>query len=169
MANELFIAAGTATVWTDSGGDKLMDMGGLAADALVMGAFLDLGAGARSQWYELELFIDGFNTAPAVGAVVAVHLMQSNATTNFDGNPTSDPTVSLEGTITEDQAKNGISVPGVRVYSTTAGDELKSRYVVRLVARYVSPVVHNKTAVALLSTADAHTLTLTPIPTQLQG
>jgi hypothetical protein len=32
----------------------------------------------------------------------------------------------------------------------------------------VSPVVHNNTADALLSTSDAHKVTLTPIPPEVQ-
>jgi len=39
---------------------------------------------------------------------------------------------------------------------------------VELSHRYVSPVVHNATADALLSTADAHKFILQPVPDELQ-
>ena len=165
--NKVYINPETAVVWTDGGTEEL-DIGGQAADGIDMGSFLDLGSGARSEWYQVELLIDGFDTAPVVGESVDLYIAQSIATTNFDGNPTADPTTSAEGTITTAQATNTMFVGSVLVYSTTAGDELKATFIVRLTSRYVSPIVHNNTADALLSTADAHSVTLTPIPQEIQ-
>lgn len=167
--NQVLQKFGTTVTWTDTGGDKLMDLGGLAAAGLVMGAYLDLGASPRPTLYHFELTVDGFDTAPVVGETVNLRFAQSNATTNFDGNPTTDPTATVAGTITADQAKN-IPIAGVaRVYSTTAADELKISGIVLLTGRYVSPVVENSTADAFLSTADAHTLILTPISDDIQA
>ena len=167
---EVLSKFGSTTTWTDTGGDKLMDLGGLASDGLVMGAFLDLGASPRTTLYSFELTIDGFDTAPVVDEIVTLKFSMSNATTNFDGNPTTDPTTSAAGTITAAQSKNLQVFGGVAsVYSTTAGDELKISGIVELFGRYVSPVIENETADALLSTADAHTLILTPISQDIQA
>ncbi len=167
--NEVLSKFGTTTTWTDTGGDKLMDLGGLAAAALVMGAFLDLGVSPRPTLYSFELTIDGFDTAPVVNEVVTLRFSQSNATTNFDGNPTTDPTTSAEGTITAAQATNTLLAGVAVVYSTTAGNELKISGVIELFGRYVAPVIENNTADALLSTSDAHTLILTPVTQDIQA
>lgn len=162
--NQVLTRFGTPVTWTDTGGDKLMDLGGLAAAGLVMGAFLDLGVSPRPSLYSFELTIDGFDTAPVVGEIITLKFSTSNATTNFDGNPTTDPTTSAAGTITSAQAKNLTVLGGVaEVYSVTAADELKISGFVELFNRYVSPVIENETADALLSSSDAHKLILTPV------
>lgn len=170
MANLVYMLPETSFTWNNTGGGaaNLLDLGGLASGALAMGSFQDLGSGARSEIYQFEMFIDGFDTPPIVGETIVLYFSQSNSTTNFDGNPTTDPTVSAEGTITIDQAKN-VTLAGIaNVYSIVAGDKLKITGTVRLTSRYVSPVVHNNTSDALLSTADNHLITLTPIPPQIQ-
>lgn len=168
-ANKVYINPETAVVWTDTGGDETLDMGGLAAAAVDMGAYHDLGAAPRSEWYGFEFIIDGFDTAPVVGETVVLWFAQSIATTNFDGNPTTDPGDTTEGTMTLNQTKNLGAPAGIAVvYSTTAADELKITGIVRLISRYVAPVVHNNTADALLSTSDAHKVTLWAIPPEIQ-
>jgi hypothetical protein len=170
-ASKVYINPETVIVWTDAttGGDELLDCGGLAADAVRMGSFADLGAAPRSQWYGFELLIDGFDAPPVVGQDIDLYFPQSIATTNFDGNPTTDPTTTVEGTMTVAQLKNaGIPHGFAIVYSTTAGDELKITGVVRLISRYVAPTIHNNTEDALLSTSDAHKVTLWAIPPEIQ-
>ncbi len=168
MANKVYINPETTITWLNTGGDLDMDLGGLAADAVQMGAYSDRGAAARAQDYAFELLIDGFDTVPVVGESVDLYFAQSNATTNFDGNPTTDPTAVAEGVMTTDQLKNTMFANSAIVYSTTAANKLKITGTVRLTSRYISPVVHNNTADALLSTADAHSLILTPIPIEIQ-
>jgi hypothetical protein len=170
MVNKLYINPETAIDWSDAttGGAELMDAGGLAADAVVMGSFLDRGAGAQPADYMYEVTIDGFDTAPVVGESVLFYLSFSNATTNFDGNPTTDPTTTAEGTMTTDQLRNVKLVDAASVYSTTAANELKVSGIIHIPHRYVAPVLHNNTADALLSTSDAHKVVLTPIPPELQ-
>lgn len=168
MPNKIYINPETSTTWTDAGGDKLLDLGGLAANGTVMGALLDLGATARAEHFMYELTIDGFNSAPVVGESVMLYLAFSNATTNFDGNPTTDPTAVAQGTITVDQLRNVMFAAAASVYSTTAADELKISGVVDIPHRYVSPVIHNDTTTALLSMADAHKFVLTPVPYEVQ-
>lgn len=168
MASKIYVAPETTIIWTDTGGNKLLDLGALAADAVAMGAWLDLGSGSRAIDYEIELFINGFATAPIIGDSIDLYLSQSNAETGFDGVPSTDPTATVEGTMTVAQLVNTKVAGSVTVVSTTAGDNLKNRFIVRLPARYVSPVVHNNTADALLGTADVHTVKLTPIPLEGQ-
>ena len=169
--NDVFMKSGTPIVWTDAGtgGDELLDAGGLAADGVVMGSFADLGSGARSEWYSVELLIDGFDTDPVVGEGVEVWFSQSIATTNFDGNPTTDPTTTAEGTMTVAQLQNTDLVGAVLVYAIAQADELKATFnKVNLTSRYVSMIIHNNTVDALESTSEAHKVTLTPVSIQIQ-
>ena len=54
------------------------------------------------------------------------------------------------------------------VQTTTAADNLIISGLVNIPFRYVSPVVHNNTADALLGTSDAHKFILTPVPPEVQ-
>jgi hypothetical protein len=168
MASKSYQQVETAVTWTDSGGDELLDLGGLASGSVKCGSFLDLGAAPRADIYECRVKLSGFDTAPVVGQVVEVWFTESNATTGFDGPPTTDPTTSAEGTMTADQAENCTYGGIARVHSTTASDDVQAKFRVQLTSRYVAPVVVNRTDDALLSTADTHTLVLTPIPQESQ-
>jgi len=169
--NKVLTLDGTTTTWLNTGGDKLMDLGGLTASTgIAMGAYLDLGVTPRTDRYKFVLFINGFDSAPQVGEIIELWFSQSDATTGFDGSPTTDPTASAEGTITAAQAKNcTYSGKAAIVYSVTAGDNLKITGEVTLIKRYVAPIVINLVADALLSTADAHHLKLTPLTTDVQA
>ena len=171
MASKSYQATETARTWSDAvtSSDELLDLGGLAADGVVMGSYWDLGAAPRADIFEVELLIDGFDTAPVVGEMIELWFSQSNATTGFDGQVTTDPTDAAEGTATIKQAENCTFGCAARVY--LAGDTtqvIQKRATVRLTGRYVSPIVINRTADALLSTSDAHMVTLTPIPQEGQ-
>lgn len=169
--NQIKTRFGTPVIWTDaaSGGTKLMDLGGLAAGGIVIGAFLDLGQTPRPTLYSFELLIDGFDTAPVVNEVLSFKFAQSDSQINFDGVPSTDPTAIAQGVITVNQSRNiGILGGVLIVNSTTAGDKLKISGVVELFGRFVAPVVHNKTADALLSTSDTHILTLVPLIEEIQ-
>ncbi len=91
-----------------------------------------------------------------------------NATTVFDGEPTTDPTDTVEGTMTAAQIRNTMFIGAAVVWSTVQGNELKISGRTRIVHRYVSPVVYNNTADALESTSEFHFFRLTPIPPEIQ-
>ena len=161
MVSKAYVNPETAKVWTDTGGDYAMDMGGLAADAVRVGAQGDLGAAPRAFSYDWKLIIDGFDTAPVVGETVNIYLSFSSTASAAEQD--GDVGVSDAAGATDD-------LPNLRflgvasVQTTTAGDELIISGQVDIFERYVSPVVHNDTADALLSTADAHKFILTPTP-----
>lgn len=169
MANKIYINPETVVEWLNTGGDLDMDLGGLAADGVQMGAYHDRGAGAQAHRWGFEFLVDGFDTAPVGTEAVNLYISQSIATTNFDGNPTTDPTPTAEGTMTTGQLKNlGIPIGFANQVSTTAGDNLKITGETLITSRYFSPTVYNNTADALLSTADAHSLKMWPLPDEIQ-
>lgn len=170
MANKVYLAEETARTWSDAGttSDELLDLGGLAAGSVQGGSYWDLGAAPRAARYKFELFIDGFDTAPVVGEVIDLYVVESDDASNFTGEPTTDPGDATAATVTENQLANAKYVGSVTVVSTTAGDNLRGIFTAEIHSRYIAPVVVNNTADALLSTADAHMLTVTPIPPEIQ-
>ena len=166
MANKIYINPETTVVWTDAGGDAVLDLGANGgAGVVAVGAVLDLGASPRSEWYEWKLVVDGFDTAPVVGEKVDAYLSFSDQATA--GREDGDVGVA-NGTAATDDLPNLKFVGSAFVQTTTAGDELIVSGVVRITSRYVIPVIHNDTADALLSTADAHRFELTPVPPEIQ-
>jgi len=162
MANKLYVQQETAIEWTDSGGDYALDLGSLAADAVRVGARADLGAAPRAFQYEWRIVIDGFDTAPVVGEGVNIFLSTSDGTYE-DGDV---GTADAAGT--KVSLSNLLFIGSAIVQTTTAADKLQASGLVNIAARYVSPVVWNGTADALLGTADAHKFYLTPMPLELQ-
>ena len=162
MANKVYINEETAKTWTDTGGDYTIDLGSLAADAVRVGAQGDLGAAPRSDQYSWKLVIDGFDTAPVVGETVDLYLAFSDGI-YVDGDVgTSDAAGS-----TNDLA-NLLFIGAASVQTTTAADNLIISGVCQIAQRYVSPVIHNNTADALLGTSDSHKFILTPVPPEVQ-
>lgn len=162
MPNKIYINAETAIAWT-VGGTPDIDLGGLAADAVRVGERRDLGSAARAEWYEWRVNIDGFDTVPVVGERVDLYLATSDGTIE-DGD-----VGALDAVGATVSLPNLTFLGSATVQTTTAADELHASGLIRIAARYVSPVVHNNTADALLGTADAHTFILTPIPPEIQG
>ena len=151
----------TTKTWTDTGGDYAMDLGALAADAVRVGTQGDLGAAPRADQYSWKLVIDGFDTAPVVGETVDLYLAFSDGTY-------------VDGDVgTSDAAGATVDLPNLLflgsavVQTTTAGDNLIISGMVQIAQRYVSPVIHNNTQDALLSTADSHKFILTPVPPEV--
>ena len=162
MPNKIYIAEEVAKTWTDTGGDYTIDLGGLAADAVRVGGQGDLGATPRADQYSWKLVIDGFDTAPVVGETVHLYLAFSDGT-NVDADVgTSDAAGST------DDLPNLLFLGAASVQTTTVSDKLIISGVCQITQRYVSPVIHNNTADALLGTADSHKFILTPVPPEVQ-
>jgi hypothetical protein len=168
MASKSYQASETSTVWTSAGGDKLLDLGSLGFGTVKMGAYLDLGVAPRSDWYEVVVRIGGFTGGTSVQLPIECRFLQSNSTTGFDGNPTTDPTASAAGVMTLQQMWNCKMIGTVLTVSSSSSDVLQCRYRVRLTGRYVAPVVYNRTDATISVTGTDHSITLTPIPQEGQ-
>lgn len=171
MATKLYISPESPTFWSDAGNspDKLMDLGGLGAGLVAVGAYLDLGSGARSDVYEFEFKVDGFASGTmTVGQTVDLYVIQSNDGTVFDGVPGTAPGASTQGVATTNDIRNALYVGSAVVRSTTLGDVLQARFVARLTGRYIAPVVVNRTVLILKSSSDFHKLTVVGIPYESQ-
>ena len=162
MANKVYIAEETAKTWTDTGGDYTLDLGSLSADGVKVGAQGDLGAAPRADQYQFKLVIDGFDTAPVVGETVDLYLAFSDGT-YVDGDVGTADAAGFTADL-----PNLMYAGSASVQTITAGDNLIISGLVQITQRYVSPVIHNNTADALLGTADAHKFILTPVPPEVQ-
>jgi hypothetical protein len=157
----------TATVWTDTGGDKLLNLNSMTGSGTVkMGAYLDLGAGSKADTYELEVVINGFDSVHSASDLVEVWFAQSDDATAFDGQPTTAPTATVQGTITSGQIRNCLPLGSLKAVGTAAAGVLQKRFIVKLVGRYVAPIIVNNSTFSL--GASAHSLTLTPVPSEGQ-
>ena len=88
-----------------------------------------------------------------------MYVIQSADGVNFDGSPTTAPTVSVQGTVTFAQVRHGKFAVAAAVWSTVRTDTMRGRRVLRLTSRYVAPVVVNF-ADEILATTGNHTVTL---------
>jgi len=162
MANKVYIAEETAKTWTDTGGDYALDLGSLAADGVRVGAQGDLGAAPRADQYMFKFVVDGFDTAPVVGETVDLYIATSDGS-YVDGDVGTADAAGFTADL-----PNLMYLGSASVQTTTASDKLIISGLVNIPFRYVSPVVHNNTADALLGTSDAHKFILTPVPPEVQ-
>ncbi len=170
MPSKDYIQAETVTQWDDAGTNKVMPFTGLAADGVVCGASLDLGAVPRADEFTVEVTIDGFGTATVVGEDVPLYFAQSEDGTNFDGAPNTEPTTVSAGVYAAKHLPNLLGPVDFAIQTdVTSTTVLKITSAVRLTSRYIAPVIHNNTADALATTATAtHKLILTPKPREGQ-
>lgn len=170
MANEIYRVLGTTVVWTDSGGDELLDLGdgviGLAG-AVGVGAYHDWGAGAQPDGFILLIDIDGFVTNPSIGRTVEVHITESANATVWTGPEAPADTDDSTGNVNRLPNLLGPFVATVR--STVAADRLTARYEYRSTARYSAPVVYNNTAQNMKTSGDTHRISITPFWYQVQS
>jgi len=169
-ANKVYVAVETSISWRTTGGDELLQLAGLVQDGVAAGSYADLGSGSRSELYRWDLFIDGYDSAPVAGDPVELYWAMSTSTTSFTGMFDTEPTDAGTGTISEAALIN-FDIPGMTfATSTTAAADFKAGGIVRLVHRYVVPIIHNNAsgADALLTSGEAHELVLTPIPPEVQ-
>src|SRR6056300_667358 len=162
MANKVYIAEETAKTWTDTGGDYTLDLGSLAPDGVRVGAQGDLGAAPRADQYMFKFVVNGFDTAPVVGETVDLYIATS------DGNFVDGDVGTADAAGFTADLPNLMYLGSASVQTTTASDNLIISGLVNIPFRYVSPVVHNNTADALLGTSDAHKFILTPVPPEVQ-
>ena len=172
MAGEIYRVLGTPVVWGNAIGgsiDEELDLGGADGDAgdVCVGSYHDWGSGAQPDGFILVVNIDGFTSAPTIGAVVATYIAESDDATVWSGPEAPADTADSTGSV--NRLPNLLGPFPAVVRSTTAGDNVTRRFEYQSTARYSAPVVHNATAVELLASGDAHTVTITPFWYQVQS
>lgn len=162
MANKVYVARETPTVWSDTAGDLALGLNNLATNVGRIGARLDLGAGSTPSDFEWRLTVQ-FATAPVVGETIDVYLSTSNGT-----RPDGEEGVADANLGNQDSVRNMTLLGSLVVTSAAQDHDMTASGVCRITTRYVSPVIDNSTADALKATNDTSEFTLTPIPPELQ-
>lgn len=154
----------TAKTWKNSGGDAAITLTSLANNAARQGAKLDLGA-TFSARYACFLDMD-INVAPTAGERIELWLAWSNDPDAGDFNPGGvSGTDAAYKAAEEDEWKKQLDFGGALI-ATADGAGTIQRQMVGVVdakARYVSPVIVNKSGQALSATAANHVITLIPL------
>lgn len=162
MVSKIYVARETPVVWRDSTGDLVCTLNNLTAITGVrVGARKDWGAGSTPEWYEWRLTVQ-FETAPVVGETVDVYLSTSDGVEE-DGQLGVGDAVGDVNSI-----RNMHLIGHLVVTSTDVTHDMTASGICRIVTRYVSPAIYNKTADNLKATNDTSEFTLTPIPPEQQ-
>jgi hypothetical protein len=163
MANKAYVNEESSTTWLTFSGTHTLSLNGLGADGVRVGDRLDLGASPRASQYSYKLVVAGFGGGtPTVGETCDLYLSFSDGT-YADGDVSSSD--SSEST---DTLPNLMFLGSASVQTTTASDELIVSGTCSIVQRYVSPVVHNNTALACSIGGSLHKFILTPVPPEVQ-
>lgn len=170
MTGEIYgVGSGTPITWQDTGGTAVMTLQAMASTAGRVGARVDLGAWPRAivyRWYlELE-----WAAAPTIDQTVELYF----GLWDNDTGP-ANPQAQLPATDTPYSAgaaglskRKNLIYTGVVQAETAAVGPFSNSGIVRLPARYVSPLVYNGGTPALKNTSNASFLRLTPLYLQVQ-
>jgi len=164
MANEILVKPGTAITWKDSGGTNVITLQNLGFGAGRVGAVYDKGAGAQEAWFHVH-FVIQFETAPIVGEVVELYMLNHDGT-NVPGN-----VGLIDAAVTVANKRNNFHAPLIVVSAEAATADLnyETTGLAYLPMRYISPVVWNASAGDnLQNTANINVITMTPLVDELQ-
>ncbi len=161
--NKIYATPGTAVVFQKSGGDVTftMDDGVAAGDGQVSNQ-LDRGAGARPARYLIEATIKWVAT-PALGDTCRIYLYSAQkAASAVD--------LTGDGAVTPETKFYNFILACQVICSVAADQAFYAAGVVEIYGRYVNLGVWNASATkALNATANACSITLTPMPDDIQA
>jgi hypothetical protein len=162
MANKVYVAQEAAITFQDSGGSAVITLNNLAAATGRVSARYDRGAGSIATRYLMKCVFDK-GVAGVVGQIINVYVFTSDGT-DADGTVgTSD------AALTANQALNCFERPYPVVVNTTSTSvKITQSYIVEIPTRYFSIGVMNSTTGLLRASANVCTISLTPIPDEIQ-
>jgi len=143
-------------VWSDSDGDLVMSLNGLASTALRIGARHDLGAGHTPLDFAWRAVVQ-FEAAPVPGEAIQIYGCSSDGTYEDGGVGAIDAAVTLA------ELANLTQIGALTVTTNTADHDMIASGVVRIVSRYWSPVLYNATVTQMAAHANVSRFILTPL------
>lgn len=163
MTQKIYGAIETAIAFKDSGGDAVITLQNLAFGAGRLSARVDRGAGSKPRLYKWRAVMQ-WETAPVVGEYAEIYLAESDGTTADANVGTAD------AALTSGQVLNLPALGIVKAQTTdTATSFVRSGYCL-ISERYFSVGVWNYSAADNLeNTANACSITLTPVPDEIQN
>jgi len=164
--NAVYEKRGTSIVWTNTGGDKLLNAKALAVSTGRLGAFLDRGAGAAPAEYEMRVYTQ-WVANPALTDRLRFAVVESDGTHQDAGvayHATEDAAITLAAL---DALFNGV---GAVLAHTADANEKGTKRIVRISSRYVAPAVYNTSTSKTLANTDSVTaVVLTPLYPDIQA
>ena len=181
MANLVYVNEGTAIVWADHAGDfgdspiastHQITLAALASTAARQGVKVDLGD-PRAELYEVTLILE-WDVAPADGASAKLYFAPSHHATAGTANPggVSGTDAAYTGTAGSTIAESlqqcdlAVILPCTNDADTII-QQKTAKY--RPHSRYISPVVVNEGGQALEGDDIEMSITMIPVPREVQG
>ncbi len=160
MANKVYRAVETALTFKESGGDIVITLKNLGFGAGRISARVDRGAGSKPVRYKWRAVMQ-WEDHPAVADSVSLFLAESDGTV-ADGNVgTADAALT--------QLANLVEFGAVRAEAAAGSTNRIGSGVVRILDRYFSIGVWNRSATKNLKNADnVSYIILTPMPDEIQ-
>lgn len=161
MANKIYQIDETAITWLSTGGTETFTPTSLASSAGRQGAHHDFGSSARARRFVWRGWIKPGGTR-AVGEIVEWYIKTSDGTHPDNDDGTGDIALSAA-----DKLRN-LKLIGVCQIDEDAAVEMVASGEIEISSRYAAPVIYNRTANALSSTAGDFGFSLTPVPDEVQ-
>lgn len=161
MANLVYVARGTPIVFQESSGDVVITLLNMLTTVARVSARYDQGAGSTSEWWEWRATFQ-LDTDPNLGESIDLYLAFSDGTLEDGDVGTADAAVLAP------VLRNLTYIGSVIIQIGTATVDQRASGICRIPTRYFSVVVHNNTVDSLENTANVNTITMTPIPPEIQ-
>lgn len=162
MSNKIYVAPETAIVFKSSAGDVVFTPTSVADQAGRISAQWDRGAGSKPSLYRWRA------KTKAAAALTAGNVLEIWAATS-DGTIEDGNQSTADAAFATASKRNNLQYVGVIVAdSTTNGEVQQGSGYLMIRDRYVSIVWWNAFGQALSSTAGDHSISLTPVPDEIQ-
>jgi len=165
MANKVYQHDETAITWLASGGTNVLTLTSLTAGAGRQGALHDFGTAARAADYTWRLWCK-FATTPVVQETIRVYWKTSDGTNPDNDDGTGDAAVSAEDKLLNLRYLGALTVDEASTTPTFVASGFLPRQ--WCAPRHGAPVVFNKTADDLSSTAGDHGFHIVAVPPEIQ-
>lgn len=161
MANKVYIARESTTVFQESSGNVVITLLNMLTTVARVSARFDRGTGSNAGWHEWRMTFQS-DTTPVFGQTVDLYASYSDGTLEDGDVGTGDAAVLVN------VLKNLDYLGSVAVQVQTATVDHRSSGRFFIPTRYYSLIVHNNTEDSLENTANVNTITVTPIPDEIQ-
>lgn len=162
----IYVKRGTSVTLVNTGGDKTLNLRNLGFGAGRLSAFIDRGAGAAPEWYEVRGYCS-WVANPTAGETLNLCVVQSDGTHSDGG-------VAYHGTndaaLTLAQFNAMPKIVGSIVAHTADTNEKGGTFLVRITSRYFAIGAYNASAAKNLTDSDSvSAVVVTPIYPDIQA
>lgn len=161
MANKIYIARESTTVFQESSGNVVITLLNMLTLVARVSARFDRGAGSNAGWHEWRATFQ-MDTTPVLGESINLYASYSDGILEDGDVGTADAAVLIP------VLKNLDYIGSVLIQVATATVDQRASGRFFIPTQFYSLVVENKTVDSLENTANVNTITVTPIPDEIQ-